>query len=69
MQIVSLGDNLHEMLKPIFWDKEKNINDLSSAKFVPRAIKVKGLITASAADFLDFYFFIHYISEKIRFNT
>ena len=23
MQIVSLGDNLHEMLYPIFWEKKK----------------------------------------------
>ena len=23
MQIVSLGDNLHEMTKPIFWKKKK----------------------------------------------
>ena len=22
MQTVSLGDNLHEMLKPVFWEKE-----------------------------------------------
>ena len=31
MQIVSLGDNLHEMTKPIFWKNKKNIVSVSSA--------------------------------------
>ena len=35
MQIVSLGDNLHEMSKPNF------IINMSSAEFVQRVIKVK----------------------------
>ena len=26
MQIVSLGDNLHEMSKPVFWEKMKNVS-------------------------------------------
>ena len=25
MQIVSIGDNLHEMSNPIFWENKKNI--------------------------------------------
>ena len=34
MQIVSLGDNLHEISKPIFWEKlRKNIINLYSAEF------------------------------------
>ena len=33
MQIVSIGDNLHEMSDPIFWENKKNIINLSSAKF------------------------------------
>ena len=33
MQIVSLGDNLHDMLKPIFWKKKsENYFRLSSAE-------------------------------------
>ena len=34
MHIVSIGDNLHEIPKPVFWKKkEKNIINLSSAQF------------------------------------
>ena len=34
MQIVSTGDNLQEMSKPIFWKKKKkDINKLLSAKY------------------------------------
>ena len=29
MQIVSIGDNLHEMSKPVFWENKKNISNLS----------------------------------------
>ena len=43
-QIVSIGDNLHEMSNPVFWDK-KNIN-LSSAELAKRVVKVKILIRA-----------------------
>ena len=32
MQIFSNGDNMHEMSNPVFWDKEKKINNLSSAE-------------------------------------
>ena len=33
MQIVSSRDNLHELLKPIFWEKnKKNTTGLSSAE-------------------------------------
>ena len=35
MQFISLGDNLHEMLNPIFWENKKNIFSLSSAEFFP----------------------------------
>ena len=31
MQIVSSGDNLHEMPNPIFWDDTKKIINMSSA--------------------------------------
>ena len=33
MQIVSNGDNLHEMSKPIFWEKQKYFNMLSAENF------------------------------------
>ena len=38
MQIVSLGDNLHEMSKSILGKKKKkkNITDLSAAEIVPK---------------------------------
>ena len=39
MQIVPLGDNLHEIPDPIFQDEKKNIN-LSSAKFVYSVLSV-----------------------------
>ena len=38
MQMVFLGDNLYEMLKSIFWEKEEYIN-LSSAEIVQRVEK------------------------------
>ena len=30
MQIVSNGDNLHEMSNPVLWENKKNINLLSA---------------------------------------
>ena len=42
MQIVSSGDNLHEMSKPIFW-KIKNVKgifNLSSAEFAQRVVRI-----------------------------
>ena len=32
MQTLSIGDNLHEMSNPIFWEKKKKIINLSSAE-------------------------------------
>ena len=41
MQIVSIGDNLHEMSNPVFWEKnKKNINSLSSAE-LQRVVTIK----------------------------
>ena len=41
MQIVSIGDNLHEMSNPVFWIKiKKNIN-LLSAGLAQGVVKVK----------------------------
>ena len=42
MQIVSLGDNLHEMSEPAFWEKnKKNIINLLSAELTQSVVKVK----------------------------
>ena len=41
MQIVSLGDNLHEISNPIFWENvQKNIIYLSSAEFAHSTVSV-----------------------------
>ena len=41
MQIVSKGDNLHEMSNPVFCEKLENVITLSSAKLAQRVVKVK----------------------------
>ena len=40
MQIVFIGDNLHEKSKPIFWEKKKNIINLTSAEFAHSTLSV-----------------------------
>ena len=42
MQIVSNGDNLHEMSNPVSGKNKKNIINLSSAEYAQRVVKVKG---------------------------
>ena len=38
MQIVSIGDNLHEMSNPVFWENKKKYFQMSSAeKFIQNA--------------------------------
>ena len=44
MQIVSLGDNLHEVSDPISRINKKNIISLSSAEFAHSMVNVKYLI-------------------------
>ena len=39
MQIVSIGDNLHEMLNPVFWRKYKKYFNMSSAEKFTRSAK------------------------------
>ena len=41
MQIVSIGDNLHEMSKPVFWEKQENISKCRLLKILPRILSVK----------------------------
>ena len=49
MQIVSSGDNLHEMLNPVFWEKkEKNIINLPSAENAQKMVQVKPFISCIA---------------------
>ena len=44
MQIVSKGDNLHEMSKPAFLKKnKKNITKLSSTELAQRMVKVNAV--------------------------
>ena len=43
MQIVSNGDNLHEMPNPVFWENKKNIS-LSFAEFAHRMVKAKPIV-------------------------
>ena len=52
MQIVSLGDNLHEMSNPVFWEKVRKIFQDISAEFAQRVVKVK------IALFIHMYYFI-----------
>ena len=48
MQIVSTGDNLHEMSHPVFWKNKKIAISLSSAKWAQRVVKVNTWYTVSA---------------------
>ena len=41
MQIVSSGDNLHDMSNPVFWEKYENTANLSSAELAQRVVKAK----------------------------
>ena len=40
MQIVSTGDNLHEMSKLVYLEKNKNMINLLSAEFAQKVVKV-----------------------------
>ena len=41
MQIISNGDNLHEMPDPVFWKKNTKNFHQASAEFANRVVKVK----------------------------
>ena len=34
MQIVSIGDNLHELSNPVFWEKKEKYFKMSAAEYV-----------------------------------
>ena len=44
--LASLGDNLHEMPNPVFWENKKNIISLSSAGFAHSMVKVNYVINS-----------------------
>ena len=41
MQIISNGDNLHEMSNPDLWENKEHIISMLSAKYSQRVVKVK----------------------------
>ena len=41
MQIVSYGDNLHELSNPIFWENKEDISKCRPLKFLPSMLSVK----------------------------
>ena len=47
MQIVSMGDNLHEMSKPAFW---KNISNCRLLKLLLRVSSVKEIVYTFRGD-------------------
>ena len=50
MQMVSIEDNLHDISKPVFWEKIKKISiiKLSSAEFAQEVVTVKQPLIVSA---------------------
>ena len=42
MQIVAMGDNLHEMSNPVFWEEQENISKCRLLRTLPRVLSVKG---------------------------
>ena len=41
MQIVSNGDNVHEMSYPVFWEIKKNMTNLLSSELALRVLKIQ----------------------------
>ena len=46
MQVVSIGDNLYEMSKPVFWENKKKISICHSAENLPRVLKARKRISS-----------------------
>ena len=44
MQIVSNGDNLHEMSEPVFWGYKKKVSKCRLLKILARVLRVKNTI-------------------------
>ena len=59
METVSIGDNLHEMSKPVFWENKKNISKYHLLKFLKSA-KLKVPSKFAADDILIFFLFFFF---------
>ena len=62
MQIVSNGDNLHEMSNPVLWGKNKNnVINFSSAELAQRVIRVKTIFAelSTLKDFIKMLLYVH----------
>ena len=65
MQIVSIGDNLHEMAKPVFQEKiRKNILTCYPLKILPKLLIVKGQVQTKHQTWK-----LPNFSEKIKSKT
>ena len=63
MQIDSIGENLHEMSKSVFWENRKNISTCHLLKILPSMLKVNPDIQSiwnSYEDGNTFLPFFHY---------
>ena len=56
MQIVSLGENLHEMSNPVLWKNKKSIINLSSAENAQKVVKVNIYL---------FVIYVYFILQKV----
>ena len=57
MQIVSIGDNLHEMSKPCFLgEKKKHISTGCLLKLLPRQLNIKEHFSTKSIDIFFYYF-------------
>ena len=64
MQIVSIGDNLHEMSNPVFWENKKNISKCHLQKNLFRMLSIKESNSLSEKDDFAFHSDIPYVLEK-----
>ena len=65
---MQIGDNLHEMLNPVFWENYKNISKCCLLKSLPKVLSVKVLIT-TLADFILIFFSFFYVFLKFSEQT
>ena len=59
MYIVSSGDNLHEILNPVFWENKTNIPKCRLLNFLPRMRGVK--FDTRSADIGSFIIFLYIV--------
>ena len=62
MQIVSTGDNLHEMSNLVSWENKKNISKVSAKQTSRTGINLSS--SSQSYSRQHFYFFLFFISEK-----